>query len=213
LWDFIEPVLTPAVKQAEERARALKEEADRLEAEAKARQDAEAEAQAREQQRIAAEQLEQARKAAELQAQAEALAKQQAEAEAQKKAAEALKLAKASKSKLGPNRASNSSNSSNVTSSAPKKKRNKGTPMALGLANVGGYLGRQTITGHATFVLNLFYTLNNNPPYNQIHVHLDSNDTVVYVSMKYTGQQGNGQHVASNSALFAEAAQRAARDK
>ncbi len=211
LWDFIEPVLTPAVKKAEERALALKEEADRLEAEAKALRDAEAEAQAREQQRIAAEELERARIAAELQAQAEALAKQHAEAESQKKAAEALKLTKPTpKSKLGPNR---TNSSSNVVAPLAPKKKNRGTPMMLGVANVGGLLGRQTITTHPTFVLNLFYSLSNHPGYNQIHVHLNAAGVVVYVSMKSTVQQGNGTNVPNNSALFAEAAQRAAHDK
>ncbi len=215
LWDFIEPVLTPAVKKAEARARALKEEADRLEAEARARKDAEAEARAREEQQRAAEELERARAAAEAKAQAEALAKQQAEQEAEKKANEALQLSTPTpkdkaKSKLGP-KVGKAAQPTVVPSA--RKKRTKGTPLALGVPDVGGYLGRQPITGHPTFVLNLFYTLNNHPGFNQLHVHLDAAGTVRYVSKKFTGQQGNGTQVNAGTALFNSAVMRAAQDR
>ena len=214
LWDFIEPVLMPAVQQAEARAQALKEEADRAEAQAKALRDAEAEAQAREQARIAAEELERARAAAEAMAQAEALAKQKAEQEAREKADEALKLAQptpANRSRLGPNRATEPKTS--VTPTPAKKKRFKGTPMTLAAPDIGVLMGRQAIANHPVFVLNLFYPLNNNPGFNELHVHLDVNNVVVYVSKKTTGQAGNGTLVPPGSALFNLAAARAAQDR
>lgn len=218
LWDYIEPVLTPAVARAQARAQALKEHAARAEAEAQAQRDAQDEALAREEAQRAAEEEARARAAAVAAAEAEALARQQADEEARRKADEALALAspeptstsnKTSKKKgLGPNRSA-------AVAAVPtaKKKKFSGKPMKLGVPDIGSKLGQQDITNHPAFVLNLFYTLNNHPPENQIHIHLGADGRVLYVSKKTTGQSDNGVRVPNNSQLFRDAADRAARDQ
>ena len=94
-----------------------------------------------------------------------------------------------------------------ATTPAPSKskRRFKGEKMALTAPDVGVYLNTVPIT-HAVFHDIVFFTLNNHPPYTEIHVHRDAMGNAVQISMKYTGMVGNGAPVPPGSALFIAAA-------
>ncbi len=78
--------------------------------------------------------------------------------------------------------------------------------MALTAPDVGGYLGTIPTPTHAVFTDIVFFTLNNHPPYTEIHVHRNAGGAAVQISKKYTGMVGNGTAVPFGSALFNAAA-------
>ena len=92
-----------------------------------------------------------------------------------------------------------------------KGQRTKKVFLQLGVPDIGGHLGTQNIDGHASFKDNLFYTLNNHPGFNQIHIHRSGNGTVLFVCKKTTTDgTAPGVGVSHTSALYAEAVRRAA---
>jgi len=96
------------------------------------------------------------------------------------------------------------------TQPARAPRRNRGTRLVLTAPDVGGHLGTRQIT-HAVFRDIVFFTLNNNPPYTEIHVHRNGAGQAVQISMKVTGQTGNGTAVPYGSPLFNAAAAAASR--
>jgi Domain of unknown function (DUF4157) len=89
---------------------------------------------------------------------------------------------------------------------AKSKKKPKSSPMSLQAPDVGAYLNTLLTPGHATFHDIVIFTLNNNPGYNQIHVHRNNAGVAVQISKKSTDTAGNGPAVPIGSPLFAAAA-------
>lgn len=103
-------------------------------------------------------------------------------------------------------------NSPSRLSKAERKKRNKarrGTPLSLSSPDVGTYLNTLHINNHKTFKSIVIFTLNNNDSFNEIHLHRDGTKKVIQISLKQTGQEGNGTPVQPQSLLFKEAVEKA----
>jgi hypothetical protein len=91
-----------------------------------------------------------------------------------------------------------------------RRGRFRGRRLVLGVPDVGGYLNTLATPNHAVFADIVIFSLNNNPGFNEIHVHRNALRVAVQISKKQTGDQGNGTAVAAGSALFIAAAAAAA---
>lgn len=88
------------------------------------------------------------------------------------------------------------------------KKRVRGIPMTLEEPDIGQLLGTKNIDGHLSFRDDLFFSLRNHLGFNEIHIHRNAANAVVYVSKAKTGDSHRAR-VEETSALFKEAVRRA----
>jgi hypothetical protein len=91
-----------------------------------------------------------------------------------------------------------------------RAKKKKFVPLILTAPDVGSYVSTLVTPGHHTFHDIVIFTLNNNPGYNQIHVHRNAARVVIQISKKHTTTQGNGPAVLLGSQLGQEAIAKAA---
>ncbi|WP_306392233.1 hypothetical protein [Telluria beijingensis] len=86
------------------------------------------------------------------------------------------------------------------------RRRFRGTPMVLGLPDIGTHLNTLRINNHHAFHDNVLFVLNNHAPHNQIHVHRGPNGGVLFISKKRTEDGGSpGVPVGQNTALWVAA--------
>jgi hypothetical protein len=90
----------------------------------------------------------------------------------------------------------------------PRKLKKTYQPMEIGSPNVGSWVNTIAVNNHATFRSIVVLTLNNDPDYNQLHLHRDANRIVVQISKKHTTTQGNGPSVPLGSAMGQQAIQK-----
>ncbi|MDL2354016.1 MAG: hypothetical protein QFF03_02035 [Pseudomonadota bacterium] len=86
------------------------------------------------------------------------------------------------------------------------RRRFRGTPMVLGLPDIGTHLNTLPVRNHLSFRDNVLFVLNNHPGNNQIHIHRGAAGGVLFISIKNSDDGGSpGTPVAHTNRLWARA--------